>query len=237
MPVWTANGTLERTSISRITSEREYIASFGSVLPICDIKAYRIPFQFSIGSSIYAQLLKPPGHLEVLTSDFSADLLLDAKLNRSLVARFGIGHTSHHFMDDAFEISGYKMSLNYVKDFYQLAMDYTIDGLKTHIYGGAFYLYHFLVPNNISGAWMLEIGEESNLYSLNENCAFYIAEDLKFRSEFNYGTTNNLQLGFKVIRGNHEGRIAFNYRTGFEERGQFYNRKNDFTSLSLYFDF
>lgn len=237
VPVWTANGTAHRISISKVTNNNNYIAGMGGVFPVVALRHKNKTLQFSVASSVYSQLIRPPGHLTVMTIDYYADFFFDLSIHKNIAFRFGSGHTSHHFSDDAIESLGYR-SINYVRDYYQLFAVYKSPAIKGYAYGGAYYNYHFLVPHSVSNTFIYEIGFEHTPLELKKGLFLYIGMDIKLREELNFKTSENYQAGIKYQ--NESGRIlriAVNQRRGFEERGQFYNQTNNFTSLSAYFDF
>ncbi|MBI2429597.1 MAG: hypothetical protein HYV29_12540 [Ignavibacteriales bacterium] len=62
--------------------------------------------------------------------------------------------------------------------------------------------------------------------------------DIKFRGELEYGSTQSYQVGVKSQNQNQRAvRFAYTFRTGLEERGQFYNQRNVFHTIGLFFDF
>ena len=61
---------------------------------------------------------------------------------------------------------------------------------------------------------------------------------MKFREESGFATTQNYQLGVRLNGENGRTiRIAYAYRAGLEERGQFYNRHIHWNTVGLFFEF
>ena len=238
MPILSANSTAHRISIFKITENGCYIASMGGVFPLASASYKKRIFQLSIASSLYTQLLKSPGHLEVINADFFADIYFDIAVSKNIIIRFGKGHTSQHLVDDAIEILNYTKSINYVRDYYSLFCMYKSDALKGNFYIGTYYNYNFKIPYDISNTMIYEAGIENSPIRLLKSTFIFWGLDIKLRGELNYGTSQNYQLGIKY--DNLYGRtirFAVNHRAGFEERGQFYNQKNKFNSIGIYFDF
>ena len=244
MPLWSANSTAHRISAAKIFENNNYIGSMGGVFPLVSASRGDKVVQASIASTLYAQLVRPPGHLQVLNVDFFVDLFFDFLVSENAVVRFGPGHTSQHLTDDALEILGYVHSINYVRDYVQLFGCYQIPRFQGDLYGGFYYNYKFKTqdfdPNTPDDAkrMIYEFGGEFAPLQIAPSVFVYTGLDIKVRGEASFGTSQNYQLGVKY--SNSDGRavrFAFNHRTGLEERGQFFLQHNTFNTFAFYFDF
>ena len=62
--------------------------------------------------------------------------------------------------------------------------------------------------------------------------------DIKFKSEVEWATTQSYQIGFKILDKDPRAiRFAYTYRTGIEDRGQFYKDRVKLSLIGVYFDF
>ena len=246
MPVWSANATAHRISLSKVIENNNYIGSMGGVFPLVSAAVEQKIVQASIASTLYTQLDRPPQHLQVINVDFFVDLFIDAKLNEHVVLRTGVGHTSQHLTDDAFELLGYGHSINYLRDYLQLFGMYRDDAIRGYLYAGGYYNYKFRtqaggkydVPDDAPNPMIYEMGGETSPFQIGASSFVYAGFDIKLRGEAKFGASQNYQIGIKHV--NESGRavrFAFNHRAGLEERGQFFILHNTFNSISFYLDF
>ncbi len=237
-PLFTANSTEHRVTISKIFEVNKYIGGMGGIFPLTSATYNGITGQLAIASTGYVHLRRTPGHLQVETIDFFVDVFADIALNKEWTIRSGFGHTSQHFVDDAFEILGYKKSINYVRDYFKFFILKKAEILNGFLYAGAYYNYHFVIDVPTKNKMIYEFGSEVLNTHLTDAIILYLACDIKIHGELNYGTTQNYQIGLKMGEEfGHTLRLAYNYRAGLEERGQFYNKHVSWNILGLYFDF
>lgn len=219
-------------------NRKSLIGSMGGIFPMANIHFRELDAQVSIASSIYTYLNNAGIRFQVVNVDFFVDMYADIKLSPSATARVGWGHTSQHLVDDAFESLGYTKSVNYARDFYQLFLIHQVPLIKGFVYGGTYYNFSFLIDKRIDGEFLWEAGSEFLNIPVYGQIKFFSAVDLKLRSELAYGATQSYQAGFKVQNESLSAiRVAYTYRTGIEERGQFYNQRNSYHLLGVFFDF
>jgi len=236
MPVFAANSTEHRMSLTRILKNNQYIGGMGGMFPVVTATLAGHEVQFGIGGTLYTQFLRSRAHLEVVNADFYADFLIDYRLDDERVLRIGMGHTSQHLVDDALEILGYQKSINYVRDYLQSFFLQRIGVMKGFVYGGFYYQYRFRIPQPGNYHWLFEIGGEGLNEEITTNLFVYLAVDIKFREESNFATTQSYQAGFRLKGSAHSLRLAYSYRTGIEERGQFYLQRIHWNTLGLFFE-
>ena len=233
MPFASADETAHRISIAKISDN--YRCSFGGIFPVLGFSNGKKILQFSVAATYYTQFQRIPEHFIVTTGDYFVDILSDVKITNSLVLRVGPGHTSHHFLDDAFEILKVTRSINYVRDYWQMLLAFDKDFYM--LYSGATYTYHFLIDENISPQWQLRLGGE--LHSKHDylHCYPYFSFDVKWKGELDMASTQNYQAGvFVKNKQNKKLRVAYGHHAGYEERGQYYNVKKDYNSIGLYLE-
>lgn len=245
MPLWSANSTAHRISAAKMFENNNYIGSMGGAFPLVSVSRGDKVIQASIASTLYTQLVRPPGHLQVVNVDFFVDLFFDVLVAENVVVRFGPGHTSQHLTDDALELLHYPPSINYVRDYWQLFGCYQIPQFQGNLYGGFYYNYKFKTqdfdpntPDDAANRMIYEFGGEIAPVRLAPSVFIYTGLDLKLRGEASFGASQNYQVGVKY--SNSDGRtvrFAFNHRAGLEERGQFFLQHNTFNTFALYFDF
>ena len=237
-PLFTANSTEHRITLSKIFEVNKFIGGMGGRFPLALATYKGIKGQLAIASTGYAHLRRTPGHLQVETIDFFLDFYADIVLNKEWTMRTGFGHTSHHFVDDAFEILGYENSVNYVRDYLKIFVLKNVDILNGFLYVGAYYNYHFVIDKPTKNKMIYELGCEVLNTNLTNAIILYLALDIKIHGELHYGTTQNYQIGLKVGEEfGHTFRLAYNYRAGLQEQGQFYNQRVIWNTIGLYFDF
>lgn len=235
---FTANGNEHRISYNKLLNQKSLIGSMGGIFPMANIHLGELEAQLSIASSIYTFLNSAGLRFQVVNVDFFVDMYADVKFSPSATARIGWGHTSQHLVDDAFESLGYTKSINYARDFYQLFLIHQAPIIKGFVYAGTYYNYSFLIDKRIDGKFLWEAGSEFLNIPIYNKILFYSAVDIKLRSELVYGSTQSYQIGFKIQNELLSAiRIAYTYRTGIEERGQFYNQRNTYHTIGLFFDF
>ena len=235
---FTANGNEHRISYNKLLNRNSLIGSMGGIFPMANIQFKGIDAQVSIASSIYTFLNSAGIRFQVVNVDFFVDMYADVKLTSSATVRIGWGHTSQHLADDAFESLGYTKSVNYARDFYQLFLIHQVPLIKGFVYGGTYYNYSFLIDKRIDGEFLLEAGSEFLNVPIFRPVNFYSAVDIKLRSELAYGATQSYQTGIKIQNESLSAmRVAYTYRTGIEERGQFYTQRNNYHTVGMFFDF
>ena len=235
MPFSSADETAHRISVSKITDNNNYRCSFGGIFPVARFSNGKQLLQFSAAATYYTQFQRIHSHLIVTTGDYFVDLLADLKLTKSFVLRFGKGHTSHHFLDDAFEIVKVSKSINYVRDYWQLLAAWDKDLYM--FYAGTVYTYHFMINENISPQWQLKCGGE--LHSKKEYfyCYPYISFDIKLKGELDMASTQNYQAGIYIKnKQDRKLRLAYDYHAGYDERGQYYDYKHNYNSIGLFLE-
>jgi hypothetical protein len=235
---FTANGNEHRISYNKLMNRNSLIGSMGGIFPMADIHFEGLDAQVSIASSIYTFLNSAGIRFQVVNVDFFVDMYADIKLSSSTTTRIGWGHTSQHLVDDAFESLGYTKSVNYARDFYQCFLIHQIPFIKGFVYGGTYYNFSFLIDKRIDGEFLWEAGSEFLNVPIYGRVNFYSAIDIKLRSELAYGATQSYQAGLKLQNESLSAmRLAYTYRTGIEERGQFYNQRNHYHTIGMFFDF
>jgi len=237
MPTFTANSTAHVMSLTRVLKNNQYIGGMGGYFPALTANLDGHEFQFGIGGTLYTQFLRSRSHLEVVNADFYVDFLIDYRLDEERLLRIGMGHTSQHLVDDAIEILGYQKSINYVRDYLQSFFMQQVGTIRGFVYGGFYYHYRFRIPQPGNYRWLFEIGGEGLNEEIAKNLFVYLAADIKFREESNFATTQNYQAGFRLKGTTHSLRFAYSFRTGLEERGQFYLQRIHWNTLGLFFEF
>ena len=235
-PSFTASGTEHRISYNKHLTRGSFIGSMGGIFPIADVRYNDLLCQVSAASSMYTTLHNAGIKFKVTDVNFYVDLFFDLPLSSETVIRTGWGHTSHHLADDAM-VSGV-VAVNYARDYYQLFFVKKIPAIDGFAYGGFQWTYSFLINRNVGREILPEFGGEGTLITFFDTVELYGAADIKFRGELAYGSTQSYQLGLKSQNKNRRAvRFAYTFRTGLEERGQFYHQRNTFHTIGIFFDF
>ncbi len=236
IPAFTASGTEHRISYNNQLTRGSFIGSMGGIFPVADVRYNDLRCQVSAASSIYTTLHNAGIKFKVTDVNFYVDIFFDVPLSNETILRAGWGHTSHHLADDAV-VPGIT-PINYARDYYDLFLAQQLHAINGFVYGGLYWTYSFLINSNAGRKILPEVGAEGTITPLFDSVVLYAALDLKFRGELTYGSTQSYQLGLKSQNENLRAvRFAYTFRTGLEERGQFYNLRNTSHTVGIFFDF
>ncbi|MBC7382609.1 MAG: DUF1207 domain-containing protein [Bacteroidia bacterium] len=237
VPLFTADARAHRLSIQKILENNSYLASMGGIFPIIQVQRKNKALQLCMAGTTYIGLKRYINHGSVVNTDFFVDIYADAKISDHFLMRLGTGHTSQHLSDDAIVNGG--IFTNYARDYHQLFGIYKNNKYRLFVYGGGLFNYNFKVDTiDISNKFLFQFGFEHVPFKLGSNQYIFYAADFKWREELNYRSTQHYQFGYKYQKnGLRALRIAYNYSTGVEERGQFYKQNITFSSIGLYLDF
>jgi hypothetical protein len=229
-----ADGTTHQLGIDKDLLTRQWFGHIGAMRPVLEVTFCGHAVQAGIGATVHTSILREPGVLQVVTADFSVDFPVDIKVSENFVLRTGYGHFSAHLVDDGIEILQ-KQSVNYAKDFVTLLGAFALPVIGGHVYSGGRWDFHSLPEE--SKHWVVQCGFEAGNLLLWPDVRIYAAMDIKLKSEVAWGSTQSYQLGFKFFERNGSAlRVAYTYRTGFDDRGQFYREKTDFSLVGVFFD-
>ncbi len=230
-----ADGETPQLSLNKDLDSKNIIGSIGGLHRFFETSLCGMPLQFSIGATVYGNFIRKPDVLDVVTVDFFVDFPIDIKVSERFALRTGWGHYSAHLVDDGIEQLGLH-SINYAKDYIPLVGAYTVPAIGGFVYGG-FRFDYFTIPEK-GRHWVLQAGAEFGNVRLSQAWSVYGAIDIKSRQEISWATTRSFQLGVKTLEDNaHALRFAYTYRTGAEERGQFYTQEATVSLIGLYVDF
>lgn len=209
----------------------------GGIFSLVDVRWGQFTAQLSAGSSVYAYL-DPPARSNLVSTDFYIDfVIIDIPLTDRWALRIAPGHTSHHLSDNAYEASGLEKSLNYVRDYWEVFAIYRSEELKGFLYGGAYYNYTYQIAREINKPWIFEVGAELLQTQLASGIIAYFGIDIKLREESHYATTQNYQLGVKFLNDDsYTVRLALDFRTGIDERGQYVQNRERWVMIAAYID-
>jgi hypothetical protein len=222
-------------SLSKDLNSKRIIGSFGGLQRLMETTVAGVPLQIGIGATVYGDFLRKPDVLDVVTVDFFVDLPVDVKLTDRLVLRTGWGHYSAHLADDGIEALGIH-SINYAKDYVPLVGALNVPQIGGFVYGGFRFDYYSIPAKDQH--WVLQLGGEFGNFRLGDDLAFYGAVDIKSRQEVSWATTRSFQMGARtLVFGTHAVRFVYTYRTGAEERGQFYTQQATVNLLGVFLDF
>jgi hypothetical protein len=232
-PAQTADALTHQISLSRVTNNHDWIGTIGGSIPLAQARVDSTVMQVSTAVSTFNRLISPPG-LTVYTVDFKVDFPLDVRIGATAL-RFSLGHYSCHFADDGIELLG-KRSIQYIKDYYTLGAARDLPIIGGHAYGVIHWVHHN-VPMR-SRNWALQLGGEAGNVDLNAYVRLYAAIDLKYKQEVAWGSTQSYQVGARLlINGDRTFRVAYTFRRGLDERGQFFDTREDIGILSAFVDF
>jgi hypothetical protein len=234
-PRLVADGTAEQFSLSKDLRSKRIVGSIGGLQRLLETRIVDLPVQVGVGATVYGNFIREPNVLNALTVDFFVDIPVDIRCSDLLSIRTGWGHYSAHLADDGIEVLG-KHSINYAKDYIPLFAAYALPSIGGFVYGGARVDY-FTIPER-NGHFLLECGAEVGNISLGGGLVFYGAVDIKSHQEVSWATTQSYQAGVRLVAsGSHAVRLAYTFRTGIDERGQFYSQYLTSSLLGVFLDF
>ena len=238
IPSFTASGTEHRISYAKQLNNNSFIGSLGGVFPAARVRYKKMDCIISVGSTLYTTLRSAGIKYSVTNADFYVDLMFDFLLSEYSALRLGSGHTSHHLVDDGVAAFGSSSVINYARDYYQIFFVQHIPLIHGFTYGGMYYTYSFLINSRRDGQLLVQCGADGGNIVVWKSFTLYTAFDLKARSEVDYAATQSYQAGIRIMDEYFRSiRFAYTYRTGIDDRGQFYNQRITYHSLGLYFDF
>ncbi|MBI5472674.1 MAG: DUF1207 domain-containing protein [Ignavibacteriae bacterium] len=233
-PLFTADGLAHQLSLSRVTENREWIGAVGGSVPMLQLNLSNAAMQAGVAVTIFNRLIKTPGHLTVYTIDYKVDFPIDFRFGE-WAFRTGLGHISCHFADDALEMFD-KHSIQHVNDYFTIAAARDIEAIGGYVYAGFNYSYG-TQPIQYR-PWLLQCGTTFGNIPVHEEVTLYGAIDIKVKQEVGWGSIQSYQLGCRVLPRSHASlRLAYTFRTGFDDRGQFYLTKSSINLISAFLDF
>jgi hypothetical protein len=229
-----ADALSHQFSLLKHFGSNEWFGNIGMEKPLLNFIFDDNMYQFTIAATVFNTLKITPPHIQVFTADYLLDFFLDHEVGNDFTIRFNWGHLSAHYSDDGILQLNQK-SINYVRDYIGLQSEKFIGFINGKVYLAVTYNFHN-EPRKEKHA-RLQFGFDAGR-QVAENFLIYFAFDLKMKAEVNNGTTKAFQVGLKYPKnGLSNIRIAYTFRTGYEERGQLYDESNSKHLLGLYFDF
>lgn len=227
-----ADAQSHQFSLSKDFGSRQWFGNIGAVVPLFDFKYEGHLLQVSAASTAFNTIIKTPGHIQVYTVDYIVDFFFDYNINPRLPVRFILGHHSAHYSDDGItELFNYPIS--YVRDYTGLHVQYKFGSAK--LYAGYYYNFHIEPETDKKNTFQLGADK---FISISPSIELYVAVDFKFKQEVRFIPTQSLQAGIKIASGERKAiRAAYTFRSGFDERGQLYNKKDCRHSAGVYLDF
>ncbi|MFA5833801.1 MAG: DUF1207 domain-containing protein [Bacteroidota bacterium] len=222
---FTADAHAHRMEVENIIFTKNERASVGGVFPVFNLDLFGTVVQANFGGSIHFEL-NPMGQAHVVSNDYYVDyLLLDIPVQQFYFARFITGHTSHHLSDNWYERLKLTSAIRYSRDYVKLCVIQETD-VNNQLYVGADYAYIFTVNGlRINKRWTLQTGGKVSLAEVYPSIILYAAGDCKVRQEAKFAATNTVQLGFATpMQKGKMLRISYQFRTGLDERGQFFSQ-------------
>jgi hypothetical protein len=238
IPSFTADGTAHRLSYTKDLGSEAFYAGLGGSFPAAIVRAAGLECLVTVSGTVYTTLVSAGVKFQVTNADYFADVTFDIPVAPATVVRLGSGHTSHHLVDDAvLAPGGAARVINYARDYYQLFVLQRVEAMRGFVYGGAYYDHSYLENVRNDGQFLLQFGGDGGNIPLYGPLELYAAADVKLRGAVNYGSTQSYQLGIRARNPfGRSARLAYTYRTGMEERGQFIRSRATVQSIGLYFD-
>ncbi len=234
---FTADAQYHRMEAASLLTKNRTIANIGAIVPVFNLTLLHLPIQLSIGGSSHIEL-EPDERANLVTTDFYVNYCLaDILFNKNSSLRIGAGHSSHHFSDNWYEFTKTKKSLIYSKDYVQLFYIHLFSSYSLQFYFGTTYSYYFIINRETFHPWAPQIGFDWDVKKISEQASLYSAADIKLRHEVQFASTQNFQIGARWKNGKRfSARLAYQFRNGIDERGQYFSHRRRFHSIGLFFD-
>jgi len=229
-----ADAHAHRMLVENIILTKNERASMGGIFPAFNIDMFGTTAQANLGASVHFEL-HPMGQAHVVSNDYYIDyLLLDVPIEKNYFVRFVTGHTSHHLSDNWYERLKLTSAIRYSRDYVKLHIVRETD-VNDQFYLGADYAYIFTVNGlRTFKRWTLQTGGKISLAELYPQFTLYTAADCKVRQEADFAATNTLQIGIATpMQKGRILRVSYQFRTGLDERGQFYLQHRDIHTFGI----
>jgi hypothetical protein len=218
-----ADGHSHRVNVESILFTKNVRTTMGGMFPILNIDLFGTTTQAAISGSIHFEL-NPYGQAHVISNDYYVDFVtLTVPVAEKYFVQGIAGHTSHHLSDNWYERLKLTSAIRYSRDYLKLFL-VRETGMNDQFYFGADYAYIFTVNGQRTNKrWTFQTGGKTQMAELYSNIVLYVAADCKVRQEAEFAATNTVQVG--IARPMQKGkilRISYQFRTGLDERGQFY---------------
>jgi len=218
-----ADGHAHRVNVENILFTKNVRASMGGLFPIFNLDLFGTATQAAISGSIHFEL-NPYGQAHVISNDYYVDFVtLTTPLAEQYFVQTIAGHTSHHLSDNWYERLKLTSAIRYSRDYVKIFLVREA-GVNDQFYAGADYAYIYTVNGlRTSKRWILQAGGKLPLVELYTTVVLYAAVDCKVYQKADFAATNTIQIG--VMTPMQKGkilRISYQFRTGLDERGQFY---------------
>lgn len=159
--------------------------------------------------------------------------------NSELGARLRISHISAHFVDGHFDKNlnswrGNRPPKVYSREFFELIPFYRLDNFR--LYFGVTYIFS-IDPQNI-GKDQYQIGFDYFAQNLSfYNFTPYFAYDFRLLNIYSYTGNNSFEAGIKYGIAKEKGiSFYFRYFAGYNIHGEYFDVKENFTSIGFNFD-
>ncbi|HEX9614599.1 MAG TPA: hypothetical protein VGA55_03805 [Bacteroidota bacterium] len=228
--------TAHRFSAATVFGSHEVPVSVGGTIPWADVEFFGTTVQLSSGASIRARL-DPRRSIGILSTEFSVDfVLVDVPASPDLVVRTGIGHASHHLGDSGADSA--RKSIDYSRDYLRMAVVYVLGDPGPHVYGGLQYAYNFVVERHLNKPLTFQFGIGGTILHLGSAFFLYGGADLKVKEEFAFGTSRRIELGVEYANGRGRFvRLGLARRAGLDDRGQFFGKRREETTVGMCIEF
>jgi hypothetical protein len=218
IPVFPADPSAHKMKIGNIPGKKDMRASLGGLIPVAETMNGKA--QLSSAASVQFGI-HPAGQAEIISMEYYVEyFIIDAEVKGNWNIRTLMGHTSHHLSDTEYEKSRLSGPFNYSRDYAAAYAVYLKDDKL--FYAGANFGYVFHLEGKEKKRWQFQLGGEKILYRWYKLHA-YTALDSRWFQEAGFQFANHYQIGllFSEITPR-KLRVAYQFRHGLDERGQFF---------------
>ena len=229
-----ASGQAHQLGIAKDLGSRQWFGDIGGERPLFELSGGPVDVQAGIGATVHAGILRKPPLLQVVTVDFVVDFPIDFRITQELSIRTGYGHFSAHIADDGIEVLSLH-PINYAKDYVTLLGSYRFPEHHAMVYAGGRYDFHTLPARDKH--LVAQVGGEIQPLQLFEGCRLYAAVDFRLKEESAWRAIQSYQAGCELSGPAATAiRVAYTFRTGSDDRGQFFDRTLTASLFGVYID-
>jgi len=232
----TFNAQYQRYSNSTIagTGKNRFDLKLGANLPVYQTVLFQQAWQFVLIGGFHGQFDNEHS-LDNIGWDGIYGFNMTTRQNNQLSWRFGFKHISAHIGDELIERTG-RTRIAYTRQEARLGLAWQPKD-STTLYTEAGYAYD-LRNEILQRPWRLQLGAQFQDPATFRRTQFhwYSALDLSAYQENNWDINTTIQVGIATASANHHWRIGLEFYNGRSQLGEFFQDRERYASLGLWFD-
>jgi len=216
------------------TGKTRFDLKLGANLPVYQTEIFHQTWQWTLIGGFHGQF-DIEHSLDNVGWDGIYGFNLTTRQNPHLSWRMGFKHISAHIGDELIERTG-RTRIAYTRQEIRLGMAWTPED-RTMLYSEAGYAYG-LLNEILQRPWRLQLGAQYQrpVTYRRMQLNWYSAIDLSSYQENNWNINTAIQIGLGAASGNHHWRLGLEFYNGRSQLGEFFQDKERYAALGLWFD-